>query len=100
VSQLIHARQYPCFCVLLPASVDEIRVIGALNGEVQTVAAIELLAACLEEMESHRAEIVARREQQQEDRTLREQQDREYQEALEMDRKREEQQQAQEREQR
>lgn len=99
VAQMIHVRQYPCFCVLLPASPDEIRVIGALNGEVQVDAAVALLTACLEEMESHRSEISARREQHVEDRYLREQQDREYQEALEMDRKREEQRQIQEREQ-
>jgi len=88
VSQMIHARQYPWFCVLLPASVDEIRVIGALNGDIQVDAASGLLAACLDEMETHRAEIIARREQQVEDRNLREQQDLEYQQALEMDRRR------------
>jgi FAS-associated factor 2 len=93
VAQMMHARQYPCFCVLLPANADEIRVIGALHGEVQVDAAVGLLTTCLEEMDAHRAEIVARREQHAEDRSLREQQDREYQEALEMDRRREEQQQ-------
>jgi len=98
VAQMIHARQYPCFCVLLPASLDEVRVIGAVQGEVHVDAAISLLAACFEEMESHRAEIVARSAQHVEDRNLREQQDREYQEALEMDRKRVEQQREQERE--
>mmetsp|Transcript_83654 Transcript_83654/g.210858 ORF Transcript_83654/g.210858 Transcript_83654/m.210858 type:complete len:430 (+) Transcript_83654:95-1384(+) len=97
VSQMIHARQYPCLCVLLPASVDEVRVIGAVQGEVQVDATISLLAACFEEMETHRAEMVARSAQQVEDRHLREQQDQEYQEALEMDRKRAEQQAAQER---
>uniref|UniRef100_A0A7S4W5Z3 UBX domain-containing protein n=1 Tax=Alexandrium monilatum TaxID=311494 RepID=A0A7S4W5Z3_9DINO len=100
VAQLVHARQYPWFCVLLPASVDEIRVIGALNGEVQVDQTSALLAACLDEMESHRAEIIARREQQVEDRQLREQQDQEYQQALEVDRKRMEEQQRMEREQR
>merc|ERR1719215_1559901 len=100
VSQMIHARQYPCLCVLLPASVDEVRVIGAVQGEVQVDATISLLAACFEEMETHRAEIVARSAQQVEDRNLREQQDQEYQEALEMDRKRAEQREAQEREER
>jgi len=93
VAQMMHARQYPCFCVLLPANPDEIRVLGALHGEVQVDAAVGLLTTCLDEMDAHRAEIVARREQQAEDRSLREQQDREYQEALEMDRRREEQQQ-------
>merc|ERR1719343_1565849 len=87
---MIHARQYPCFCALLPTSVDEIRVLGALQGEIQVDAAVALLHSCMEEMETHRAEIVARSMQQQEDRSLREQQDREYQEALEMDRKLEE----------
>mmetsp|Transcript_24902 Transcript_24902/g.48484 ORF Transcript_24902/g.48484 Transcript_24902/m.48484 type:complete len:475 (+) Transcript_24902:45-1469(+) len=100
VAQMMHARQYPCFCVLLPANDDEIRVIGALHGEVQVDAAVALLTTCLEEMDAHRAEIVARREQHAEDRSLREQQDREYQEALEMDRRREEQQQLLEQEQR
>eukprot|EP00439_Symbiodinium_sp_Y106_P054075 s1545_g7.t1 len=44
--------------------------------------------ACVDgdEMASHRAEIVAQQAQHAEDRSLREQQDREYQEALEMDR--------------
>jgi len=99
VSQMIHARQYPWFCVLLPASVDEIRVIGALNGDVQVDAASGLLAACLDEMETHRAEIIARREQHAEDRQLREQQDLEYQQALEMDRQRAEEQRLLERQQ-
>lgn len=100
VAMMIHARQYPCFCVLLPASVDEVRVVGALHGEMQVDAAVALLTACLEEMESHRSEIMARREQQAEDRNLRQEQDREFQEALEMDRKREEERQAREREER
>lgn len=90
VSQMIRARSYPCFCVLLPASVDDVRVIGVVTGEVQVDQVVALLTACLEEMESHRAEIVARREQQSEDRALREAQDREYQEAVEADRRREE----------
>lgn len=94
VSQMIHARQYPWFCVLLPASAEEIRVIGALNGDIQVDAASGLLAACLDEMETHRTEIIARREQHAEDRQLREQQDLEYQQALEMDRRRSEEQQA------
>jgi len=90
VAQMIHARQYPCFCVLLPASVDEIRVIGALNGDIQVDPTVALLTTCLEEMEMHRSEIVARREQHVEDRSLRQEQDVEYQQALEMDKKREE----------
>lgn len=98
VAMMIHARSYPCFCVLLPASIDEVRVVGTLNGEMQVDAVVALLTHCLEEMESHRTEIVARREQQAEDRYLREEQDREYQQALEMDRKREEERQAVERE--
>lgn len=98
VAQVIRARQFPCFCVLLPASIDEIRVIGALHGQIIPDACTALLAACLEEMESHRSEILAQQLQHAEDRTLREQQDREYQEALEMDRRRQEEQQLQERE--
>lgn len=90
VAMMVHARQYPCFCVLLPASPDEVRVVGALHGEMQVDGVVALLTSCLEEMESHRTEIVARREQVVEDRHLRQDQDREYQEALEMDRKREE----------
>lgn len=97
VSQMIHARQYPCFCVLLPASVDEIRVIGAVQGEVQVDSTIALLVGCSEEMDSHRSEIVARSAQHVEDRYLREEQDREYQQALEMDKKRQEERAAQER---
>jgi len=91
ISQMVHARQFPCFCVLLPASVEEIRVIGALNGDVSTEGTVALLTKCMEEMETHRAEIVARQEQHKEDRSLREDQDREYQEALELDRQQEEQ---------
>eukprot|EP00929_Paragymnodinium_shiwhaense_P008347 TRINITY_DN112299_c0_g1_i1.p1 TRINITY_DN112299_c0_g1~~TRINITY_DN112299_c0_g1_i1.p1 ORF type:complete len:463 (-),score=128.57 TRINITY_DN112299_c0_g1_i1:252-1640(-) len=94
IAQMIHARQYPYFCVLLPAQGEEIRVIGALQGDAQVDGAIALLTSCLEEMDSHRAEIVALREQQAEDRSLRAAQDQEYQEALEADRKREEQKQA------
>jgi len=90
VSQMVHARQYPCFCVLLPASVEEIRVVGSLHGEVRTEAAVGMLSACMEEMDVHRAEIVGRQAQHQEDRSLREQQDREYEEGLARDREREE----------
>eukprot|EP00928_Gymnodinium_smaydae_P023181 TRINITY_DN19227_c0_g1_i2.p1 TRINITY_DN19227_c0_g1~~TRINITY_DN19227_c0_g1_i2.p1 ORF type:complete len:499 (-),score=148.16 TRINITY_DN19227_c0_g1_i2:112-1524(-) len=90
VSQLIHARQYPYLCALLPARGDELRVIGALEGNTEVDAAVALLTRCMEEMDSHRAEIVAHQAQQVEDRNLREQQDKEYQEALELDRKLEE----------
>eukprot|EP00931_Biecheleriopsis_adriatica_P053230 TRINITY_DN3112_c0_g2_i1.p1 TRINITY_DN3112_c0_g2~~TRINITY_DN3112_c0_g2_i1.p1 ORF type:complete len:471 (+),score=103.74 TRINITY_DN3112_c0_g2_i1:106-1518(+) len=98
VSQMIRVQQFPSFCVLLPASVEEIRVIGALHGEIQPDAVTALLTANLEEMETHRSEIVAKQVQHVEDRHLREQQDREYQEALEMDRRLEEQRREQERE--
>lgn len=97
VARMIHARQFPSFCVLLPASVEEIRVIGALHGQIEAEGAQALLAACMEEMETHRAEIVAQQVQRVEDRYLREQQDREYQEALEMDRRRAEEREAQRR---
>lgn len=90
VSQMVRSRQYPSFCVLLPVSVEEVRVIGMVQGDVQVDAAISLLAACYEEMDTHRSEIAAMRAQQVEDRHLREEQDREYQEALEMDRLRSE----------
>eukprot|EP00747_Dinoflagellata_sp_TGD_P165079 gnl/TRDRNA2_/TRDRNA2_185899_c0_seq1.p1 gnl/TRDRNA2_/TRDRNA2_185899_c0~~gnl/TRDRNA2_/TRDRNA2_185899_c0_seq1.p1 ORF type:complete len:500 (-),score=118.63 gnl/TRDRNA2_/TRDRNA2_185899_c0_seq1:150-1541(-) len=96
LAQMIHTRQYPCFCVLLPASIDEIRVIGMVHGEVEVDQVVALLTGCLDEMDSHRAEIVARREQHAEDRSLRSEQDREYEEALEMDRLREAEQKAEE----
>jgi len=86
VAQMIHARQYPCFCVLLPASIDEIRAIGILNGEVEVDQVVALLTSCLDEMETHRSEIQARQSQHVEDRNLREQQDQEFQEALQLDR--------------
>jgi len=86
VAQNIRVRQFPSFCVLLPASVEEIRLIGALHGQISPDEVIGMLTNCLEEMESHRSELVAQQVQHQEDRFLREQQDREYQEALEMDR--------------
>jgi len=98
VSQMIRVRQFPSFCVLLPASVEEIRVIGALYGQIEPDAVLALLTANLEEMESHRSEIVAQQMQHAEDRNLREQQDREYQEALEMDKRLEEQRRERERE--
>jgi len=100
VAQFIRARQYPFLGVLLPASVDEARVIGARQGQVEVDAIVALLTQCLEEMESHRAQITAHREQQIEDRNLREDQDREYQEALEVDRKRQEEQRRQDEERR
>merc|ERR1719163_2281071 len=96
LAQSIHARQYPCFAVILPASVDEIRVIGILNGDVQVDATVALLMSCMGEMEMHRAEIIAQREQHAEDRNLREEQDLEFEQSLEMDRKREEEQKAEE----
>lgn len=98
VAQFIRARQYPFLGVLLPASVDEARVIGARQGQVEVDAIVALLTQCLEEMETHRAQIVAHREQQIEDRNLREDQDREYQEALEVDRRRQEEQRRQDEE--
>jgi len=91
VAQQVHARGYPWFCVLLPASVDEIRIIGARHGDVEVDSVVALLTECLEEMETFRAEIIARREQQNEDRRLVQEQNREYEEALEMDTKRKEQ---------
>lgn len=100
VAQMVHARGYPWFCVLLPASVDEIRIIGARHGDVEVDSVVALLTECLEDLETFRAEIIARREQQAEDRSLREEQDREYEQALEMDRKRKEQEDAQAAEQR
>ena len=48
VARMVHVRQFPAFCVLLPASVEEIRVIGALHGEIEQHAASALLAACME----------------------------------------------------
>lgn len=98
VAQMLRARQYPHFCVLLPASVEDIRAVGSLQGEVQVDAAVALLAACLEDLDSHQSEQMARREQQIEDRQLRDAQDREYQEALEADRIREQEQQREEEE--
>mmetsp|Transcript_81959 Transcript_81959/g.171520 ORF Transcript_81959/g.171520 Transcript_81959/m.171520 type:complete len:464 (-) Transcript_81959:80-1471(-) len=87
VAQMVRARRYPCFCILLPASVEEIRVLGTVQGDVQVEEAVHLLMNCLEQMETHRAEIMARNMQHVEDRELRQQQDREFQEALEVDRK-------------
>mmetsp|Transcript_71647 Transcript_71647/g.126493 ORF Transcript_71647/g.126493 Transcript_71647/m.126493 type:complete len:458 (-) Transcript_71647:196-1569(-) len=100
VAQMIRVRQFPSFCVLLPASVEEIRVIGALHGQISADQVTGMLTACLEEMESHRSELLAQQVQHQEDRSLREQQDREYQEALEMDRIRAEQKAEEERQER
>lgn len=90
VGQIVQARHYPWFCVLLPASVDDIRVIGSVQGNIEVDATIALLTSCMDEMEMHRSEIIARREQHAEDRVLREDQDKEFQESLEADRKRQE----------
>eukprot|EP00439_Symbiodinium_sp_Y106_P058788 s1545_g8.t1 len=49
VAQMIRVRQFPSFCVLLPASVEEIRVIGALHGQIEVDAAFGLLTACMED---------------------------------------------------
>lgn len=98
VAQSIRVRQFPSFSVLLPASVEEIRVIGALHGQIELDAVTALLTACMEEIETHRSEIMAQQFQRDEDRSLREQQDLEYQQALEMDRQREAQREQQEKE--
>mmetsp|Transcript_29280 Transcript_29280/g.53973 ORF Transcript_29280/g.53973 Transcript_29280/m.53973 type:complete len:430 (-) Transcript_29280:174-1463(-) len=90
VAQIVQARQYPCLSALVLASSDDIRLVGSLHGQVQVDEVLALLTSCLEEMETRRSEIVARREQQAEDRHLRMEQDREYQEALEVDRRRQE----------
>lgn len=100
VARMLHAHAFPYLCVILPVSYGEVRVIGNVSGAVEIDAAVALLTACLEEMESHRAEMIARTDQQFEDRLLRQEQDREYQEALEMDRLREEERRRQEAEQR
>jgi len=98
VAQSIRVRQFPSFCVLLPANVEEIRVIGALHGQIELDAVSALLISCQEEIETHRTEIMAQQFQRDEDRSLREQQDLEYQQALEMDRQREAQREQQEKE--
>eukprot|EP00930_Biecheleria_cincta_P093743 TRINITY_DN8427_c0_g1_i2.p1 TRINITY_DN8427_c0_g1~~TRINITY_DN8427_c0_g1_i2.p1 ORF type:complete len:468 (-),score=113.46 TRINITY_DN8427_c0_g1_i2:171-1574(-) len=98
VAQSIRVRQFPSFSVLLPATVEEIRVIGAVQGRIEFDAVSALLTACLQEIETHRSEILAQQFQRDEDRSLREQQDLEYQQALEMDRQREAQREQQERE--
>mmetsp|Transcript_74541 Transcript_74541/g.189128 ORF Transcript_74541/g.189128 Transcript_74541/m.189128 type:complete len:433 (-) Transcript_74541:73-1371(-) len=90
VAMMVQAVETPCLAVILPASVDDVRVLGIVSGEVQGDSVVALLTSCLDEMDAHRAESVARTEQQAEDRMLREQQDQEYQEAMEMDRKRQE----------
>uniref|UniRef100_A0A7S0ZX47 UBX domain-containing protein n=1 Tax=Noctiluca scintillans TaxID=2966 RepID=A0A7S0ZX47_NOCSC len=88
VSEVIHAQQYPCLCILLPAQGD-IRVVGAVHGEVKFDETVGLLSACIEEMDGHRTELAVREAQQQEDRYLREFQDREYEETLLRDMERE-----------
>jgi len=88
VSQMIHARGFPCLTALLPVSVEEIRVIQRVHGQVEPDAAVAMLHACMDEMGSHRAELVARTEQHSEDRMLRQDQDQEYEQALAMDRQR------------
>lgn len=92
VSQMIHARGFPCLTALLPVSVEEIRVIQRVHGQVQPDAAVAMLHACMDEMGSYRAELVARQEQHSEDRQLRQDQDQEYEQALAMDRQRAEEQ--------
>jgi len=97
-ARMLRAREYPFLCVLLPADVDDIRILGTVSGNMEPDAAVALLTACLEDMESHRSEMLARAEQHVEDRLLREAQDREYQEALEADRLRAEKRQQEEQE--
>lgn len=81
---------------LLPVSVEEIRVIQRVSGQVEPDAAVAMLHACMDEMGSHRAELVARQDQHTEDRQLRVDQDAEYQEALALDRQRAEERQREE----
>mmetsp|Transcript_134344 Transcript_134344/g.388881 ORF Transcript_134344/g.388881 Transcript_134344/m.388881 type:complete len:472 (+) Transcript_134344:81-1496(+) len=81
--------EHPSLSVFLPASIDDTQLIGVVPGTVDSVeTAAALLTSCLDDLEAHRASLVARHEQHAEDRNLRELQDREYQETLEMDRKR------------
>mmetsp|Transcript_112722 Transcript_112722/g.323922 ORF Transcript_112722/g.323922 Transcript_112722/m.323922 type:complete len:491 (+) Transcript_112722:184-1656(+) len=100
VVRLTRTREYPSLSVLLPAAVDDIQLINSMSGQAELDMAVALLTACMDDMQMHRAAIVARTEQFAEDRQLREQQDREYQEALEADRKRAEEQALQEQRQR
>lgn len=88
VSQMIHARRFPSLTALLPVSVEEIRVIQRVDGQVQPDGAVAMLHACMDEMDTHRTELMARQEQHHEDRQLRQDQDTEYEEALAMDRQR------------
>jgi len=99
VAMTVHALETPCLAVILPRSLDEMRVLEMLTGDLQPDQVVARLVSCLDHMDAHRAELMARAEQQTEDRLLREQQDLEYQEALEMDRLRieEEERQTQER---
>eukprot|EP00451_Oxyrrhis_marina_P023483 CAMPEP_0204345906 /NCGR_PEP_ID=MMETSP0469-20131031/26748_1 /ASSEMBLY_ACC=CAM_ASM_000384 /TAXON_ID=2969 /ORGANISM="Oxyrrhis marina" /LENGTH=435 /DNA_ID=CAMNT_0051331427 /DNA_START=23 /DNA_END=1330 /DNA_ORIENTATION=+ len=88
ISQLLGVRSYPFFAVILPASVEELRLIasGGQRGSSDTTQVVQILTQCLDEMEGHRAEMASRATQHQVDRMLREEQDREYHEALEADR--------------
>lgn len=87
VARVVGAVQFPSFSVILPASHDDVRVIGAMTGDMELDSVMALLTACNGDMETHQSEMVARNMQHSEDRYLRDEQDREYQQALEMDRK-------------
>jgi len=87
VAQNIHVTQFPCFSAILPVSRDVVRVIGSMSGDMQVDGVIALLTACVGDLENHRSEMMVRQIQRVEDRDLRDQQDREYQEALDHDRR-------------
>lgn len=87
-AQTLNVRQFPNMSVVLPASSTDIRVLGTMSGAIQADSFLALLTACVEDLETHRVESFVALEQQVEDRLLREQQDHEYQMALEVDRQR------------
>ncbi|CEM12143.1 unnamed protein product [Vitrella brassicaformis CCMP3155] len=85
VARLLRCRRYPHMSIVLPASLDELRQIAIMEGEINRDNVVANLTQCLEHMEQHREEIRRRQAQHEHDRLLRAQQDAEYEESLRLD---------------
>jgi len=92
-ARALHVRQYPYLGLILPVSQDNYRVLHKVDGQeaTQIDGLVAVLTQAAEDLAQNRQELANERNQAVQDRLLREEQDREYQEGLRKDREAEEQ---------
>lgn len=85
VAQSLGVRSYPYLSVILPVSLDDIRVVG-LAQQTDLDSMVAMLTGCVERAAEHAREMGQQRSRVEEDRALLAMQDAEYEEALARDR--------------